>query len=87
MAEEALGNIRTVKAFACEEHEAERYRVYNLQAYRVGVRTARYQAVMTFFTSFSLYGSMGGIIYYGAVLNERGLLTVGDISSFLLYMV
>ena len=34
-----------------------------------------------------MYGCMAGIIYYGAILHDNGQITIGQITSFLLYMV
>jgi len=42
---------------------------------------------LTFFIQFTINGAMAGIIYYGAVLVSAGDITVGAITSFLLYMI
>jgi len=39
------------------------------------------------FTSFALYGCMGAVIYYAGVLHADGLVSAGDITAFLLYMI
>ena len=39
------------------------------------------------FTSFALYGCMGAVMYYAAVLKIDGKITVGDITAFLLFMI
>ena len=45
------------------------------------------QAFVTFLWTLILNSANGGIIYCGALLVERDELTVGGITSFLLYMI
>lgn len=87
VAEEAISNIRTVKAFACEQHEMDKFISKNHEAYKIGVSAAVLYGGLSFFTSASLYGCMAGVIYYGAKLNIEGGISVGSISAFLLYMI
>jgi len=44
-------------------------------------------AFFSFFIMFAMNSCMAGIIYYGAKLKADGLITIGDISAFLLYMI
>ncbi|KAI8805219.1 P-loop containing nucleoside triphosphate hydrolase protein [Cladochytrium replicatum] len=85
VAEEKLGNVRTVRAFAQEEAETQRYTervqaIYNL---------ARKEA----FASGWFFGGLGAsgnflmlaILYYGGFMVSSGQITVGELASFFLY--
>jgi len=87
ISEEALTNIRTVKAFSTEGTESLKHEAKNKEVHDLGVAMAKYQAAFSFFLMFFLNASMAGIIFYGSVLYEEGEITVGAISAFLLYMI
>lgn len=40
IAEEALGNIRTVKSMACEKSEMEKFKLENQKIYDKGIKLA-----------------------------------------------
>jgi len=54
ISEEAIGNIRTVKAFASEFSEEKKFRSKNHEVYELGKQEAFYTAWFTFFTTFML---------------------------------
>ena len=87
VSEEAISNIRTVKAFANEIAEIKKFKTKNDKAFELGKTLSIWQGVLTFFIQFTINGAMAGIIYYGSVLCSTGDITVGDITSFLLYMI
>ena len=87
ISEEAMSNIRTVKAFANEKQEADKFRVVNKECYNIGKKMAVIQGAMTFFIQFAINACMAGIIYYSSILVNEGKLTVGEIAAFLLYMI
>lgn len=49
IAEENISNIRTVKAFANEQRESEKFRIKNEEAYKLGIKSAAAQSFMVFF--------------------------------------
>lgn len=55
--------------------------------YQIGLQRAKYDGFLAFIIPLTMNACTGGIIYYGAVLNQQGELTIGNISSFLLYMI
>lgn len=87
VSEEAIANIRTVKAFANEFNEIAKFKLKNDKAFEKGYT---YSIVMGFFTwwiTISINSVNAAIIYYGSVLYNNNEITLGAITSFLLYMI
>merc|ERR1719329_549401 len=87
IAEESISNVRTVKAFANELHEIKKYSTINKDCYDIGLKVAIYSGFFQVFIVAAMNGVMAGIIYYGSVLHQRGEVSIGDITSFLLFMI
>ena len=87
ISEEAISCIRTVKAFSTEKFETDRYKKKNAEAFRLGKSSAIYNSLYTFFVGFMMNAVNAMIIYYGAILNREGEISVGEITAFLLYMI
>lgn len=85
--EEAISNVRTVKAFASEKYEMEKFRKLNAEVYEVGLRMALVQACLALLAMLLLNGMFAAIVVYGATLAKANEITIGQISSFLLYMI
>jgi ATP-binding cassette subfamily B protein len=83
--EESLQGIGTVKAFAREEYETERYSQGLDKVLAAVVRGARHQAVFSAAMSVFFMGILGSVLVYGCRLIQTGELTVGQMSQFLLY--
>lgn len=83
--EESLQGIGTVKAFAREDYEAERYSQGLDRVLTAVVRGARHQAVFSAAMSLFFMGILGSVLVYGCHLIQAGELTVGQMSQFLLY--
>ena len=85
VAEETLAGIRTVRAFAAERHEADRYR----EAVNRSFDLARLRVIMasTFMgvASFAAYAAAAAVLWYGGRLVVAGQLTAGGLTSFLVY--
>ncbi len=85
IAEESLSGIRTVRAFAREEAEIERYgravdRAFEV-ARRRGVATGIFQGAI----GFAAYSAVAAVLWYGGSLLVEGSMGMGDLASFLLY--
>ncbi|XP_003737308.1 ATP-binding cassette sub-family B member 10, mitochondrial [Galendromus occidentalis] len=85
VAEEQFSNIRTVRMFTKESQEIERYSDTLKLVLDARSEEARKRAIF-----FGTTGATGNIIitsvlYYGGVLMADGLITVGSLSSFLIY--
>ncbi|KAI8124290.1 hypothetical protein FF38_08797 [Lucilia cuprina] len=84
-AEERLGNVKTVKTFTKEEEECKSYDNLLTEALNLG-----YKEVMAKSLFFGLTGMSGNIIivsvlYYGGSLVVQDALTIGALTSFILY--
>ena len=86
LAEEAFSNIRTVKAFATEDHEATEYSKKNNHVFKQAKEQALCYGVFNFFMQFIMFGSLDALIYFAAFLNKNGGLTIGQFTSFQFYM-
>lgn len=87
VAEESFSNIRTVKAFSNELAEIEKFREGNDVVFEAGKKKALYQALFAFMTQLMLYGAMAAVVYVASILYQDGNITIGEISSFLFYML
>jgi ATP-binding cassette subfamily B protein len=85
VAEETIAGIRTVRAFAREEAEAERYREAVEESFRTARRRVVYAALFSGAVSFAGYGAVALVLWYGGRLVLSDAMTVGDLTSFVLY--
>ncbi len=83
--EETLQGIANVKAFTNESYEHARYSA-GLRGYlEVILRTARHRAALIAFIIFAIFGAIVLVMWYGGHLMQRGELTHGDLTRFILY--
>ncbi len=84
IAEECISNIRTVKSFATEYYEIEKY----INANKVYCKTeiSKFAMIGSFFVTFNIfnYGSMIMIIWRWASLYNNKVLELGTITIFIL---
>jgi ABC transporter fused permease/ATP-binding protein len=85
VAEESLSGIRTVRSFAAERHEVERYRSATERAYDVARRRVRQSSFFLAGASSAGYLSSAVVLWYGGRLVLDGRMTVGNLTSFLIY--
>lgn len=85
VSEETLGGIRTVRAFAREDAESERYGARVEESFALARVRARVNAVFGAIAAFAGYGAISGVLWYGGVLLAEGALSMGELTSFLLY--
>ncbi|WP_426748000.1 ABC transporter transmembrane domain-containing protein [Myxococcus faecalis] len=85
VAEEDLSGIRTVRSFAAEAHEVERYSAAVDRALALAKDRARQSALFMGIASLAMYGSTAAMLWYGGRLVVDGELTVGALTSFLIY--
>ncbi|MFT4980170.1 MAG: ABC transporter fused permease/ATP-binding protein [Myxococcota bacterium] len=84
-AEESLSGIRTVRAFAREVVERARYSGAVQEAFELARRRAALGATFQGVVSFAGYAAIGVVLWYGGVLLISGQMTMGELTSFLLY--
>ncbi len=83
--EESLQGIHNVKSFANEWYELGRYQKAIAETVRVSLLGARYRGAFASFVIFALFGAIVLVMWYGARLVSAGELTVGQLTSFLIY--
>jgi ABC-type multidrug transport system fused ATPase/permease subunit len=85
VAEETLGGIRTVRAFAAEGNEEKRYRTAVEHSFGLARRRSILGATFVGIGSFAAYGALAAVLWYGGHLVSEGALTPGGLTSFLVY--
>ncbi|KAM0715015.1 hypothetical protein Q7P37_009480 [Cladosporium fusiforme] len=85
IAEERLGNVRTSQAFVGELQEVHRYNQQTRKIFYLGRKDAFINAV--FFSTSGLAGNMTflALLYVGSGMVHSGAISVGDLTSFLMY--
>jgi len=85
VAEEVFSNVKTVRQFAAEQHESNRYRDKVQQTYREAVAAGMAQAWFDGTVHTAANASILGVLGYGGTMVLSGVITAGDLASFLLY--
>ena len=85
IAEESIGGIRTVRSFAREAHEHERYKSGIEIAFQLAKKRAWVGAWFSGLISFAGYGSIVAVLWYGGHLLASGEMDFGELTSFMLY--
>lgn len=83
--EETLQNIQVVKTFTNENFESNRYASSLQNVIQSALITARNRGAFISFIIFAVFGGIVLVMWYGAGLVANGLLSVGDLTSFILY--
>lgn len=83
--EETFQSILAVKSFTNELFEKLRYQKSLKQVVSTALKAATYRAGFISFIIFALFGGMVAIMWYGALLLQRGEMSVGDLISFAFY--
>lgn len=83
--EETLQGIMNVKAFANEGYEINRYDD-SISSYITSVlKGAKYRAAFVSFIIFGLFGAIVLVLWTGSHYVREGTLSIGELTSFLLY--
>lgn len=83
--EESLQAVNVVKSFTNENYENKRY-AFNLQeVVRLALKTAVFRGVFFSFIIFGLFGAIVLVLWYGAGMVSEGTLSIGDLTSFIIY--
>jgi ATP-binding cassette, subfamily B (MDR/TAP), member 10 len=85
IAEERLGNVKTTQSFVSEAPEVGRYNKQVRKIFELGRKDALLNA--SFFGTTGFLGNMAilALLYVGGGMVQSGAITVGQLSSFLLY--
>ncbi len=85
VAEESLSGIRTVRSFAAERHEVERYRDATERAFGIARRRVKQSSFFLAGASSAGYIASAVVLWYGGRLVLDGTMSVGSLTSFLIY--
>lgn len=85
VAEESLSGIRTVRAFTAESREVSRYGEAVQRSFELARARSRAGGLFMAVASFCAAGAAVAVLWYGSHLVLRGELTVGALSTFLIY--
>lgn len=85
VAAEALAAIRTVRAFAAEANEGARYGSVVERSFQLARRRSIVSSTFMGVVSFASYGAAVLVLWYGGYLVVEGALTIGELTSFLVY--
>ncbi len=83
--EETLQAINVVKAFTNEFFEIKRYNAALTKTVRTALQASYYRGAFVSFIIIGIFGGIIAIIWYGATLVQNGELTMGELTSFILY--
>lgn len=84
-AEERIGNIRTVKAFAQEKREIDRYGAKLRDILELCYKESRYRGMFFGMTGLSGNAIVLSVLYNGVFMVSNSDITIGSLSAFLLY--
>jgi ABC-type multidrug transport system fused ATPase/permease subunit len=87
LATEVFGNIRTVRAFACEAKEALEFSTRMKEVYRFGRVSSLIYAGFLVMVTILGNGIIMVVLWYGGYLVANGQLTIGQLTSYVLYAI
>ncbi|MCX2744585.1 ABC transporter transmembrane domain-containing protein [Mangrovivirga sp. M17] len=85
IAEESMHGIQAVKAFVNEKYEYSRFGRSVKELVGIAIKTSTYQGLFVSFIIFFLMGGIIGVIWYGATLVQDGVISMGDLTSFVFF--
>lgn len=83
--EERIGNIKTVKIFSKEQKELQVFSKELEDALQIGYRESQARAIFYGMTGLSGNIIIMSVLYYGGTLVNEGQLSIGALTSFILY--
>jgi ATP-binding cassette, subfamily B, bacterial len=86
-ASEAVSSIRTLQAFVNEKLVTGRFAKAVDTAYEAARGSIKSRAFLTAFAIFMIFGSVVGVLWFGAQGVLNGTISAGTLSQFLLYSV
>ncbi len=83
--QETLQGIANVKAFSNEWFERNRYADSLGRVVQLAIRNGKYRGSFISFLLFALFGTIVFVVWYGVGLMQRGELSFGDLTAFVIY--
>ncbi len=84
---ETLDAVRTVQAFAQEDHASRRFGLTTEHAFRASIRRIGSRATMTTVVIFIVFAAVGFLLWIGGQDVLEGRISAGDLSAFVFYAV
>jgi ABC-type multidrug transport system fused ATPase/permease subunit len=85
--DETLQGIQNVKAFGNEAYESLRYGASVRNARQLALKSLRWRGGFVSFIIFCMFGVVVFVVYRAAVMKEEGLMSVGEITSFVAFSI
>ncbi len=86
-ASESIGAVRTLQAFTNENLVTGRFEKAVNFAFEAARDSTKSRAILTGFAIFMIFGSVVGVLWFGAQSVMAGTMSAGTLSQFLLYSV
>lgn len=83
--EETIQSIGTVKTFANEAFEINRYNNNLSKVVKIALKSATYKGTFISFIIFVLMGGILGVLWYGTYMVSVNEITIGSLTTFVLY--
>jgi len=85
IATETIDGIRTVRSFARENHEVDRYKDAVNHSYSLAANRAFLSGCFRGLITLFGFGAVTLLVWYGARMVSRGEMTIGELTAFLIY--
>ena len=85
VAEETFAGIRTVRSFAREAKEVERYNLAVEESFSIAKQRAKIIATLRGLIGFGGYGAIAAVLWFGGTMLVDGTISIGELTGFLLY--
>ena len=82
VAEEALSNIRSVKAFATEDKESIKIDGTLEKVLKAELMGCKAYAWFTFFANGAMFGLLTALVFVAGWLHHKGVLEIGQFTTF-----
>ena len=87
VAEESIAGMRTVRAFGAEAQEVARYGRAVDHSFALAKRRIQLGGIFMTFASFLGFAAAALVLWYGGHLVLDGVMTVGELTAFLVYTI
>jgi ABC-type multidrug transport system fused ATPase/permease subunit len=83
--QETLQGIQVVKSFTNEKFEIDRYTKSIFSVVGTAIANGRFRGAFVSLLIFSVFGTVAFVMWYGAGMIQDNLLTVGDLTKFVVF--
>ena len=84
--EENLAGIRVVRAFSAQKHEMQKFDDWQQRTLEPAIAMVKVRYFNTSMMTFSYFVAMGLVLWFGGMRVIDGLITVGELTQFLVFM-